>query len=58
MSYLLFRFPVLMEDEGRTHFIGARETKEEIEELLETQIGYFHRGDFEIIRSSSQRSDS
>lgn len=49
MKYLVFRLPCLPEDEGRQHYLGTFATKEEAEAFVQSEVGYFKRGDYRIL---------
>lgn len=50
--YSVWRLPCLMEDEGRSFWIGTRDTLDQAEKLrdeyVESSDGYFHTSDLEI----------
>lgn len=48
-EYIVIRYPVLMEDEGRHHLINTFRTREEAEGWIKGQEGqYFKPGDYYI----------
>ena len=49
-KYIVMRMPCLMEDEGRSFYIGSANTKEEAEKIIEceTADGYFTKNNYKI----------
>lgn len=48
MRYIVMRRAVLMEDEGRHHFIASFGDKKQAKLWIDTQKGYFGPGDYYI----------
>lgn len=54
--FAVIRNPCLMEDEGRTFFIGIRATRKEAEDLVKekTADGYFRSSDYSVIEQEGK----
>lgn len=54
MTYYVVRLPMFQEDAGRTHTVGAFDTREEAEGAILTQCrgGYLQRHNFKILEEA------
>ena len=59
LAYIVMRYPVLMEDEGRHHFISPFDTREEAQAWIDSQKGeYFKPGDYYIAEPSNDKKSN
>lgn len=55
--YTLFRAPCLMEDAGRHFHMGTFQSREEMDEVVRSQLGYFTTGNFYYFHDDAKKSD-